>query len=57
MTSYRIVYSVLVYPNHDLSEKDIENLESELEDAFESLLYDYYDLDGFNPEVSIEARE
>lgn len=57
MTSYRIVYSAIVYPKHDLSEKDIENLESELEDAIESLLYDYYDLDAFDSEVNIEARE
>ena len=57
MTSYKIVYSVLVYPKNDLSQKDIENLESELEDAFDSVLLDYYDLDGFNPEVIIEARE
>ena len=57
MTSYKIVYSVLVYPKNDLSEVDIENLESELEDAFDSVLLDYYDLDGFDSEVIVEARE
>ena len=57
MTSYRIVYSAIVYPDHDLSKKDIENLESELEDAIDSILLDYYDLDAFNSEVSVEARE
>lgn len=57
MTSYKIVYSVLVYPKDDLSEKEIEDIESDLEDAFDSVLLDYYDLDGFNSEVIVEARE
>lgn len=57
MTSYRIVYSVLVYPGHELSDTDKENLESELEDAFDSVLLDYYDLDGFNSEVTVEERQ
>ena len=57
MTSYKIVYSVLVYPGHELSDADKENLESELEDAFDSVLLDYYDLDGFNSEVIVEARQ
>ena len=57
MTSYRIVYSTIIYPRNDLSEGDIENLESELEESIESMLYDYYNLDGFDSEVRIEARE
>ena len=57
MASYRIVYSVLVYPKDELSDADKENLESELEDAFDSILLDYYDLDAFDSEVIVEAKE